>query len=105
MHHASNADGAALQEYVPFGNLFCNIHHPSASEKDLLQWYHYGRKVAIDVARGLVYLHGRKVGSTTVHTGLPRRLRSPWRSPVTLSPLLDRALQKVQHPYQIAYLR
>ena len=51
----------AAQEYVPFGNLFRNIHHPSASEKDVLQWYNRGRRVAIDVARGLVYLHGRKV--------------------------------------------
>ena len=47
---------------MPFGNLFRNIHHPSAAEKDVLQWYHRGRKVAVDVARGLVYLQGRKVG-------------------------------------------
>ena len=58
---ASTVASHAVQEYVPFGNLFRNIHHPSASEKDVLQWYNKGRKVAIDVARGLVYLHGRKV--------------------------------------------
>lgn len=51
---------------MPFGNLFRNIHHPSAIEKDVLQWYHRGRKVAVDVARGLIYLHGRKVGACTV---------------------------------------
>ena len=56
----------AAQEYVPFGNLFRNIHHQSASEKDVLQWYNRGRKVAVDVARGLVYLHGRKVGACAV---------------------------------------
>ena len=51
---------------MPFGNLFRNIHHQSASEKDVLQWYNRGRKVAVDVARGLVYLHGRKVGACLV---------------------------------------
>ncbi|KAK9845241.1 hypothetical protein WJX81_000902 [Elliptochloris bilobata] len=58
-----------VMEYVPFGNLFRNIHHPSASEKDVLQWYNRGRKVAIDVARGLVYLHGRKILHCDIKSG------------------------------------
>ncbi len=61
----------AAQEYVPFGNLFRNIHHPSASEKDVLQWYNRGRRVAIDVARGLVYLHGRKARRGSPHAAPP----------------------------------
>ena len=49
---------ALVMEYVPYGTLHRNLHHEDTAEG--LQWHQRGRKVAIDVARGLVYLHSRK---------------------------------------------
>ena len=47
-----------VMEYVPHGNLFQSIQHDS---KGTLQWWDRGRHVALDVAKGLAYLHSRKV--------------------------------------------
>ena len=47
-----------VMEYVPHGNLFQSIQHDS---KGTLQWWDRGRHVALDIAKGLAYLHSRKV--------------------------------------------
>ncbi len=52
-----------IMEYVPHGNLFRTIQQDS---KGTLQWWDRGRHVALDIAKGLAYLHSRKVIS--IHT-------------------------------------
>ena len=47
-----------VMEYVPHGNLFQSIQHDS---KGTLQWWDRGRHVALDIAKGLAYLHSRRV--------------------------------------------
>ena len=47
-----------IMEYVPHGNLFRSIQQDS---KGTLQWWDRGRHVALDIAKGLAYLHSRKV--------------------------------------------
>ena len=47
-----------VMEYVPHGNLFKSIQQDS---KGTLQWWDRGRHVALDIAKGLAYLHSRKV--------------------------------------------
>ena len=49
-----------IMEYVPHGNLFKSIQQDS---KGTLQWWDRGRHVALDIAKGLAYLHSRKVAS------------------------------------------
>lgn len=49
-----------IMEYVPHGNLFKSIQQDS---KGTLQWWDRGRHVALDIAKGLAYLHSRKVTS------------------------------------------
>ena len=46
-----------VMEYVPNGNLFKNIQQDS---KGQLQWWDRGRHIALDIAKGLAYLHSRK---------------------------------------------
>ncbi|DBA77294.1 TPA: hypothetical protein ACH3X2_000816 [Trebouxia sp. C0005] len=47
-----------IMEYVPHGNLFRTIQQDS---KGMLQWWDRGRHVALDIAKGLAYLHSRKI--------------------------------------------
>ncbi|KAL3141044.1 hypothetical protein ABBQ32_005555 [Trebouxia sp. C0010 RCD-2024] len=47
-----------IMEYVPHGNLFKSIQQDS---KGTLQWWDRGRHVALDIAKGLAYLHSRKI--------------------------------------------
>lgn len=49
-----------IMEYVPHGNLFKSIQQDS---RGTLQWWDRGRHVALDIAKGLAYLHSRKVAS------------------------------------------
>lgn len=56
-----------IMEYVPHGNLFRTIQQDS---KGMLQWWDRGRHVALDIAKGLAYLHSRKVLLTNTETQL-----------------------------------
>lgn len=51
-------------EYVPNGNLFKNIQQDS---RGTLQWWDRGRHVALDIAKGLAYLHSRKACPILAH--------------------------------------
>ena len=47
-----------LMEDIPRRNLLRSIQQDS---KGTLQWWDRGRHVALDIAKGLAYLHSRKV--------------------------------------------
>lgn len=57
-----------IMEYVPHGNLFKSIQQDS---KGTLQWWDRGRHVALDIAKGLAYLHSRKVSSRPTPVSKP----------------------------------
>ena len=56
-----------VMEYVPNGNLFKNIQQDS---KGMLQWWDRGRHIALDIAKGLAYLHSRKASSSLYNSDL-----------------------------------
>lgn len=55
-----------VMEFVPFGNLFQNIQNDMSHQ---VQWWQRGKQIALDIARGLVFLHSRKVRSLFVCCG------------------------------------
>ena len=63
-----------IMEYVPHGNLFRTIQQDS---KGTLQWWDRGRHVALDIAKGLAYLHSRKVQPADAIHSLPGHSGSP----------------------------
>ena len=49
-----------VMEYMPGGDLGTALANDNSSTR-LLGWYQNGHLIALDIARGLAYLHGQKV--------------------------------------------
>jgi hypothetical protein len=60
-------------EYHAGGNLAVAMKKDRNREPRALGWYARGRKLALDVARGIAFLHANKVSAYTFHSLLNKR--------------------------------
>ncbi len=66
-------------EFMEGGDLWSALRGPHREE---LQWYGRGRALALDIARGLHFLHEHKVGLPAAKSNLSALVESDWASTI-----------------------